>query len=794
MPAARAPRSLADDLRSRDDDALAELLRTRPDLATPPPADLSSLAARASTRSSVQRAVDRLDRPALQVLEVLTVLDEPVALADLARACGAPRAVVARQVHRLRDQALVWGPDGALRVVRTVEEVLGPGVAGLGPRLSDLLGVRTSGRLAELAEDVGLVPAGDAATDLAAVVARLADPTAVAALLEDAPTAARDLLAHLAPGPPVGIVEHAQRQVRAATAHSAVDWLLARGLLVAVGADRVVLPREVAVALRGGRVIDGVDEEPPPVSTTQRRPDLVDSAATGQAVEAVRLTEHLLEMLGASPAPQLRAGGLGVRSLRRVADELGIDVEQAAFVVETVWAAGLLASDGELDPAWAPTPAYDTWRALGTAGRWAGLATAWRATSRTPSLVGSRDGRDAVRAALSPDLDRPAAVAVRRDVLTELAALAPGQAPTEDGLAERLAWRAPRRSGGTVRQLLAATLREAAWLGVTGLGALATAGRALAEGGDAEQVAAALETALPEPVDHVLLQADLTAVAPGPLEPRLAAELALVADVDSRGGATVYRFSAASVRRALDAGRGAEEVLDLLASRSRTPVPQPLEYLVRDVAQRHGRIRVGAASAYLRTDDEHVLAEVLADRRTAPLRLRRLAPTVLAAQADPTTVLETLRGIGLAPTAEGPGGDVVLHRPDVHRTPPRERPRPVTGDPPAPSDALVHALVASLRSGEVRAGEGDRRRAASAGLPPVPVMEPALSLAALREAAADRRPVWVGVADPGGRTARLRVEPIRVDGGRVTVLDTAVGQLRTLSVHRITGVAVAEAE
>jgi hypothetical protein len=45
------------------------------------------------------------------------------------------------------------------------------------------------------------------------------------------------------------------------------------------------------------------------------------------------------------------------------------------------------------------------------------------------------------------------------------------------------------------------------------------------------------------------------------------------------------------------------------------------------------------------------------------------------------------------------------------------------------------------------------------------------------------------VADPGGSTSRRRVEPIGVDGGRVTVLDTGLGEVRTLSVHRITGVA-----
>ncbi len=58
----------------------------------------------------------------------------------------------------------------------------------------------------------------------------------------------------------------------------------------------------------------------------------------------------------------------------------------------------------------------------------------------------------------------------------------------------------------------------------------------------------------------MLIQADLTAVAPGPLESALARRLQLVADVESRGGATVYRFTPGSVRRALDVGWSAAEV------------------------------------------------------------------------------------------------------------------------------------------------------------------------------------------------------------------------------------------
>ncbi|MDO5635538.1 MAG: helicase-associated domain-containing protein, partial [Micrococcus sp.] len=68
-----------------------------------------------------------------------------------------------------------------------------------------------------------------------------------------------------------------------------------------------------------------------------------------------------------------------------------------------------------------------------------------------------------------------------------------------------------------------------------------------------------------------------------------------------------------------------------------------LEYLVRDVARRHGQVRVGAASSYLRSDDPATLTELLALPRLSGLGWRRLAPTVVAAPSDPGRTMELLR-------------------------------------------------------------------------------------------------------------------------------------------------------
>ena len=76
-------RSYADYLRALDDDALISMFTHRPDLVTPVPPDIASLAVRASSAPSLARAVDALNKWQLQVLEVCAILDEPFSEKDV---------------------------------------------------------------------------------------------------------------------------------------------------------------------------------------------------------------------------------------------------------------------------------------------------------------------------------------------------------------------------------------------------------------------------------------------------------------------------------------------------------------------------------------------------------------------------------------------------------------------------------------------------------------------------------------------------------------------------------------
>ncbi|WP_234382067.1 MULTISPECIES: helicase C-terminal domain-containing protein [unclassified Streptomyces] len=794
--ASSAPRSLAEALRARDDASLAALLHARPDLLGPVPGDMTQLATRAGTRASVVRALDRLDRFALQTAEALAVAPEPcpypVLESLLAGEQGSTgedngaRAELPRALATLRDQALVWGDDERLRLVRTARELLAPSAGrpsptGLGPTVAEATSGMSPTRVQEIVAAAGLPATHDPVSAVTALTGLFADPERMSALLDEAPAEAHQVLGRLVWGPPYGEVTP--------NPTAPVRWLRDRGLLLPASARTVVLPREVALHLRGGlahRVTEPVAPAVP--ADREHRPQLVDANAAGQALAALSTVEELVKSWEHTGPPVLRAGGLSVRDLKRTAATLDTTEATAAFWIELAYAAGLLASDGEADERYAPTPAFDDWLELPPAERWSVLAAAWLPATRTAGLVGDQDSKGRTLSALGPELDRSAAPEVRRRVLELLAALPEGGSAAPDALLARLDWERPVRGTSALRARLAQwTLTEAEVLGVTGRGALAAHGRALLEHRDPAPLLAPL---LPEPVDHVLLQADLTAVAPGPLRRALGDVLAVLADVESKGGATVYRFTPGSVRRALDSGRTASDLHAFLAEHSITPVPQPLAYLIDDVARRHGHLRVGAASSYVRCDDDGMLNEILADKRSAGLGLRRLAPTVLAAQAEPGALLDGLRAMGYAPAAESRTGDVLVARADAHRTPARSAPVPVPDGPPVPDATLLAAAVRAIRAGDLAATAVRKEPATTpvvAG--ELPRTSAAETLATVQAAALTGSAVWIGYVNADGAASQRVIDPVRVEGGFVTGYDHTADEVRTYALHRITGVA-----
>jgi hypothetical protein len=798
--------TFADQLRSLTDEALGALIQLRPDLVVPVPADVSALAVRAQSRGSVARCLDGLDEFTLLILDAARLSrDEKTALtsvsAILTMASEAGEDDVRVAIDRLRARFLLHGPEDALEVTGAVDEVTSPYPAGLG-RPADYLDAQA----AALCED----KAGLRRTVLSA------------------PPAARAVLDRLAAGPPIGAL-------RRETVIEPVRWLVEHHILVAVSeagrapradGELVELPREIGILLRRDTGPLGVLRPFPPIPDgTARDPRSIDSAGAGQVMEAVRSAEALLDALAAEPAPVLRAGGLGVRDLKRLARAAGLDESMAALLLETAYAAGLIGeveasgtarsvtvsrASGSVDEIFLPTGSFDLWRALSIAQRWTALARAWLVMTRQPSLIGQRDERDRPINVLAPDAERAGAPQARREALLVLTDLKPGTAPQADEVLELLTWQAPRRARGREAAHRDA-LSGAAALGLTALGAIASYGRLLLEDPEVDEgdplgvrpataqqpsdVIRALDELLPAPVDHFLVQADLSVVVPGPPEPELAGELEVVAEPESAGGASVFRVTPASVRRALDVGYTAADLHTLFKRRSRTALPQTLTYMIDDAARRHGGLRAGSAGSYLRSDDEALLAEVMADRRLSALNLRQIAPTVLVSPLQVARMLGALRDAGFAPVAEDAGGAAVLSRPKVRRAPTRSsqaiRMNDHAGTPMLAGPRLA-GVVEQIRRGDIATRAARRapvtvRAANGQGAPGVTsVQRHGEAIAVLQQAVREKARVWVGYVDSHGATLSRLVRPVSLSAGYLRAEDERTETLHTFALHRIT--------
>ncbi|ADD40223.1 helicase-associated domain-containing protein [Stackebrandtia nassauensis] len=750
------PRSLAAALRAVPDETLAALLRARPDLAVPVPADMEALTIRARTPASVSRALDRLDEFTLRVLDGLRLVgtedeDGPVTSVNLLATVTPDLSDVGVAIATLRGLGLVWGPDEELRHPACLAEVCGPYPAGLGRPA------------AELSSEAGKL------VDDAAALRR----TVLAA-----PPQSRTVLDKLAAGPPLGTVTDAYAQTPADTP---VRWLLAHHLLVPVAADTVELPREVGVLLR---------REAGPLGTLRRQPELpqpispvaVDSAGTAQVCEVVRLTDLLLEVLTAEAPPEVKSGGIGMQALHRLARTCDLSDANAALLLEACFAAGLLGRDGE---AWMPSHGYDGWRSAPLSMRWSRLARAWLDAERDIRLLGARPGRTRPSTVLSPSLVSHSAPRYRREVLRLLAEQAPGTPIDTELTVEVCGWRHPRRRADDA---VRAVHTQASFLGIIARDAVTEFGRLLVAEPDhddplgihtpeTDPLHTTLDDLLPVPIDEMVVQGDLTVIVPGHPSPLLAAELALVAERESP---TVHRVTEASLRAALDAGYAREDIRGVFARRCPGELPQALDYLIDDVAKRHGGLRAGYAGSYVRSEDEALLVQVLADRRLADAALRRLAPTVIVSPMPLPGLLSMLREAGHTPVAEDSSGSIVIDKSVAPRATRVVRPDKTADPTPRVEGAPLAALVEHLKHTEPRAETMARGQRLD---------EDAVEV--LREAVPDRALVWVEYVDGGGEPIRKLLRPVSMGAGYLRAEDKRTDMLHTIALHTIRSATIA---
>ncbi|MCU1517915.1 MAG: hypothetical protein JWQ75_2636 [Pseudarthrobacter sp.] len=827
-------RALSKELEARSDDSLRALFAARPDLISPAVPDFSALAARASARVSVQRALERLNRPQMQVLETLhlctnTDTEHSACAAGLRKfISGSSVAAIERLLVSLQDLALVHRaepPHGTTPTahrqhfylpVGSLKDVVGIYPAGLGRSYTELVRLQPAfaQRVVQLVAELHRsgIAVQEATTPMEAALALqhwTSSPDALRQVLADAPERTTALLARFGNWA-MGAVPQAQRKASVANEPAdvgPVDWLLARGLLVPLDAAHVELPHSVGVSLRDGAIINNFTLSPPVPELGRTSAALRRNAAMGAIAETLRLVAELLHAVREQPLATLRSGGVGVREMKRLSETLRIDQQRAGLLLELCALSGLLRLDVD-SSAWIQPPQLE-WLMLPRQEQWLWLVNAWLASERVPSLVGQPINGQVSAAhrgvagttvnALSAEAQRPDAPVIRKrilEILNELTCEAETPdhtAPVLDAAAvlQRAEWAQPRMAR-RFSSLIRGVLAEAELLGLTGSGALSQLGSAIAED-DPDAALAILGEHLPAALNHVLLQADLTAVAPGYLSPELTEKLLLMADAEGQGPAGIYRFSAASVRRALEAGYDAAGLLGFLREHSATAVPQPLAYLVEDTASRHGRLRVGPAASFIQSDDEAAVLELASESKAAGLGLARIAPTVLISAAPPRETAQVLRGLGLSPSVDEAEPGVVRLRRTI---PVPGSARPVyTAPRTAPADADMDAQLAVLR--HLRPSQGDGHHGDGA----VPVSGPVassgetatqLGLETLQRAIRLKQTVSMNVVDGGGNAILETVVPLSVSGGRVRVFDPARETERVVSIHRIIDIEAAE--
>ncbi|NJC56246.1 helicase-associated domain-containing protein [Brevibacterium marinum] len=543
---------------------------------------------------------------------------------------------------------------------------------------------------------------------------------------------------------------------------------------------------------------------------------LIHNSERAAVAEVISSLRGLVDELASSPISRLTSGGISKRDVTRIGKTIDLGLEQTITLLLTAKSLGLIGVlDDPMDPQW--TASDDAAGVLedDRAQLWAGLVTSWlRDPLDVTQLAAGASANERLTVLATPkkslfrgfSQSQPTMPLLRFTILEILDGIGLGSSRSAEWIhAQVLATRPliPAHEFAMTEAILhtagafglaTTPLQNPDHFGPSRFGALLAQGLQTAMSTEAAQdpsiapvnfsmeglevpgeVIDAVRAGLVDEVETVLIQSDLTAVATGPIDPRVHRILRRFAVVEARGQGTVYRIDADTIEASMQTGINADDALAQLAEISAEALPSTLNFLIENTASKLRRVQVAGARAVLVVDDPVDLDVILSDQAMLPAGLDRLAPTVAVGQLGPERTMHLLESAEHHAMLHSPSGPVRKRKvitqaaPEVHL---RKRAR-VT-------DEHLGEYIRILRSPAARP------------TPAASTDEPLGHMDRLREAAQQHRTVTIRLADSHGQERVIDMLPATVNGGRVRGKVKSTGAEASLSIARIVSVDVVD--
>lgn len=480
---------------------------------------------------------------------------------------------------------------------------------------------------------------------------------------------------------------------------------------------------------------NSLSNAPLPVDAPSAPTETAERATRERALTLISRVDELLDLIDTTGLRAIARGGISAGDITRVAASVGDLPGELSDLVSLLAQAGLVA---RTDQHWHGAD-LTAWQNGDSASRWLLLAHAWLTT--VPAEL--------------------------REALRERHAWG---AP----LREYLDWQYPLDNHWLTDELD----RNLALADVLGLSVDGNRSELATLVLDDRRTEAAdlLKSHIPAHIDSVMLQSDLTIIAPGPLRPDLEAQLRLYALVESRSLASTYRLNPGLISRAMDAGATAESIEAFLASISSTGIPQPVAYLIADIGKKHGSVRVRptGATSTITCSDEALARRVNADSNLTVLELTRDAEDALRLTSgfDASVVMRNLLNAKYPAVLENETGEI-----QRWIEPRRGRPatRNMTASPNTTSSLAVVAVDALIE------------RLMSTPLPEAGSDEQWLTRQ-IEVAIRLKSTLQLTVALPDGSAREFTIEPRALNNGRLRALDKRSEVERTIPLSSISSV------